>query len=72
MQTLFVYAPEELPPIPQSLYEEYSTYGGGAYISQDYDGEYEPKSYFAEIQSRAAGVARRAIGMAKRRLSRDH
>lgn len=72
MQALLMYAPEDLPPVPQSLYEEYSTYGGGAYVSQDYDGEYEPKSYFAEVQSRAIKVLKRAVGMAKRRLSWDH
>ena len=67
-----MYAPEELPPIPQSLYEEYSTYGGGATGSQaDADG-YEPKSYFAEISARASGIVRRVVVGAKRRLSRDH
>lgn len=67
-----MYAPEELPPIPQSLYEEYSIYGGGATASQAYDGDYEPKSYFAEISARAERIVRRVVGGAKRRLSRDH
>lgn len=72
MQALLMYAPEDLPPIPESLYQEYSTYGGGAYASQSYDPGYEPRSYFAEIKARASSVARRAVGMAKRRLTRDH
>ncbi|KAK4686505.1 hypothetical protein P7C73_g3621, partial [Tremellales sp. Uapishka_1] len=50
MQTLFMYAPEELPPIPSSLLAEYSTFSGGAYGDPTYD--YVPKSYY-EAMSRA-------------------
>lgn len=70
-----MYAPEDLPPIPSSLYQEYSTFGGGATASQTYDPGYEPRSYFAEIKARAASaatIARRAVGSAKKRLARDH
>lgn len=74
MQTVLMYAPEDLPPIPQSLYQEYSTFGGGAYASQTYDPGYVPRSYFAEmrdeLKDRAAGLLKRASIGAKRRLSR--
>lgn len=66
-----MYAPEELPPIPQSLYQEYSTFGGGASASQTYDPGYEPRSYFASLKFRAEDAAKRAVEGVKRRLSRD-
>jgi hypothetical protein len=72
MQSVLLFAPEDLPAIPDSLYQEYSTFGGGAAASQTYNPDYEPKSYFAEIQARAMKLVRRAAGVAKRRLAGDY
>lgn len=47
---------EDLPPIPQTLLQEYLTFGGGAFGAQTYDywdnntSTYVPRSYFAEVE----------------------
>lgn len=71
MQTVLMYAPEDLPPIPESLYQEFATFGGGATASQVYDPGYVPRSYFAEMRERANSLLKRANVIAKRRLGRQ-
>ena len=36
--------------IPQSLKQEYLTYGGGAFGSETYDPGMQPRSYFEEMK----------------------
>ena len=48
---------ENLPPLPKSLVEEYTVFGGGAYGDQTYDG-YEPKSYFDEMKKQQSAEKR--------------
>lgn len=67
-----MYAPEDLPPIPDSLYQEYATFGGGASASQTYNPDYVPKSYWAATQARATKYVRRVGVEAKKRLARQY
>ena len=72
MQTVLMYAPENLPPIPDDLYQEYATFGGGASASQTYNPDYVPKSYWAAMQARANEYVKRAAVGTKRRLARQY
>jgi len=72
MQTVLMYAPEDLPPIPDSLYQEYATFGGGASASQTYNPDYIPKSYWAAMQARATEFVKRTAIGTKRRLAKQY
>ena len=72
MQTVLMYAPEDLPPIPDDLYQEYATFGGGASASQTYNPDYVPKSYWAAMQARANEYVKSAAVGTKRRLARQY
>ena len=72
MQTVLMYAPEDLPPIPDDLYQEYATFGGGTSASQTHNPDYVPQSYWAAMQARAAKYIKRAAVETKKRLARQY
>lgn len=72
MQAVLMYAPEDLPAISDTLYQEYATFGGGASASQTYNPDYIPKSYWAAMQARATRYVKRAAVEAKKRLAKQY